>query len=147
MKAITITQPLASLVALDAKRILSLEWDTDYLGPIAIHSSKSMPSEALQLSADDPFRSVLHAARHLHVGHLPLGYVLATAELWDVRPIIGSRDSIPEDHGARYERYFGDFSDGRYAWLLRDIRILSRPIAAKGSLGVWDWDDSTRRTA
>ncbi len=38
------------------------------------------------------------------------------------------------------ERAFGDYSPGRYAWLLADVRALPEPIPAKGALGLWTWD-------
>ena len=37
------------------------------------------------------------------------------------------------------ERAFGDYTSGRYAWLLGNIQKLETPIPAKGALGLWDW--------
>lgn len=34
---------------------------------------------------------------------------------------------------------FGDFTPGRYAWLLTDITPCD-PVPAKGRQGLWDWD-------
>ena len=38
------------------------------------------------------------------------------------------------------ERAFGDYTPGRYAWLLSDVRPLAAPIPAKGQLGLWRWE-------
>jgi hypothetical protein len=38
------------------------------------------------------------------------------------------------------ERAFGDYTPGRYAWLLKDVRHLPAPMAAKGKLGLWEVD-------
>jgi hypothetical protein len=38
------------------------------------------------------------------------------------------------------ERSFGDYSPGRFMWLLTNIRALPEPIPAKGALGLWEYD-------
>jgi hypothetical protein len=38
------------------------------------------------------------------------------------------------------ERSFGDYTPGRYAWILTNIKPLPAPIPAKGALGLWDWE-------
>jgi hypothetical protein len=37
------------------------------------------------------------------------------------------------------ERYFGDYSPGRWAWLLADVVALEQPIPVKGAQGLWNW--------
>ncbi|BFH70618.1 hypothetical protein J27TS7_57880 [Paenibacillus dendritiformis] len=37
------------------------------------------------------------------------------------------------------EYYFGDYTDGRYAWELTDVKQLPVPIPAKGQQGLWNW--------
>lgn len=34
---------------------------------------------------------------------------------------------------------FGDYTTGRYAWRLANLRPLPTPIEARGQLGLWDW--------
>lgn len=91
---------------------------------------------------------------------LPLGAVVATCTLVDVVPIgqvrdisptlsppwywIDPRHSIAADgrytHGARSDQFdFGDFTPGRYAWLLADIVKLDEPVPARGRQGLWEW--------
>ena len=43
MKALTLTQPWASLVAIGAKRIETRSWSTPYRGLLAIHAAKGFP--------------------------------------------------------------------------------------------------------
>lgn len=43
MKALTLWQPWASLVALGAKRIETRSWSTTYRGPLAIHAAARKP--------------------------------------------------------------------------------------------------------
>src|ERR1051325_5993743 len=42
MKALTLTQPWATLIAIGAKRIETRSWSTDYHGQIAIHAAKGL---------------------------------------------------------------------------------------------------------
>jgi len=34
---------------------------------------------------------------------------------------------------------FGDFTPGRWGWILDNIIALSEPIPVKGALGLWEW--------
>ena len=45
MKALTLHQPWATLVAVGEKRIETRSWSTDYRGPLAIHAGKARPFE------------------------------------------------------------------------------------------------------
>jgi hypothetical protein len=38
------------------------------------------------------------------------------------------------------ELAFGDYSAGRYGWLLSDPEVFRDPIPAKGKLGFWEFD-------
>ena len=42
MKALTITQPWATLIAIGAKRFETRGWSTPYRGPLAIHAGKNL---------------------------------------------------------------------------------------------------------
>jgi hypothetical protein len=35
---------------------------------------------------------------------------------------------------------FGDYSPGRFAWELRNVRRLPEPILARGALSLWTFD-------
>lgn len=134
MKALTLTQPHASLIPLGAKRIETRSWSTNYRGRIAIHAAKGFPQKARALCQAHPFIEALNAF-NLTEKDLPLGAVVATANLWRVQRI-GTND-YPEEP----EKSFGDYRAGRYAWFLDDIRAIE-PVPCKGMLGLWEWDDS-----
>ena len=68
----------------------------------------------------------------------PLGAVVAIAELtachrMDVELIAKVADT---------EIIYGDWSPGRYAWELKNIRPLPKPFAIRGQQGLWKIDDS-----
>lgn len=114
MKALTLTQPWATLVALGAKRIETRSWSTPYRGTLAIHAAKGFPRWAKDACLEPEF------AIELGSDVLPTGAVIATCRLISCLP---TREL------------------GRWAWLLADVKLLPVPIPAKGALGLWDWND------
>ncbi len=135
MKALTLTQPWATLVAIGAKRIETRSWSTKYTGPIAIHAAKGFPRWAKDTCFDEPFLTALAPQIvGLEPTELPTGAVIAIAE------IIGCR--FAEDVARQLdpeELAFGDYSPGRFAWFIANARPLLQPIPAKGALGLWEW--------
>jgi hypothetical protein len=135
VKAVTLTQPWASLVAFGEKRLETRTWSTPYRGPVAIHAARGFPGWAQYLCVDEPsFKRAL--ARHGVGGpaELPIGQVVALARLADV-----VRTDAPAlaDLMTDQERAFGDFGIGRYAWVLQDVRPVT-PFACRGQLGLWE---------
>ena len=57
MKAVTLYQPYASLVAIGAKKFETRSWKTSYRGPLAIHAGVS--EKYLDLGWQEPFFSAL----------------------------------------------------------------------------------------
>jgi hypothetical protein len=153
MKAISLTQPWASLVAIGAKRIETRAWSTSYRGPMAIHAAKSFPRFAKDLCLSRPFFAALGWPSALEpltqawlddnfqrTKDLPLGCVLATARLADCLPTV----LIPKvvRPFTEREKTFGNYEPGRHGFLLEDVVQLAAPIPAKGALGLWDWEPS-----
>ena len=78
-------------------------------------------------------QSVLEAHGFHSFYVLPFGSVVATCTLIDCMQI--TPDNVP----AAPEFHFGDYTVGRWAWYLTEIKALFRPIPAKGNLGLWEW--------
>lgn len=149
MKALTLTQPWATLVAIGAKRIETRSWGTKYRGPLAIHAAKGWTKEAVRLSFGEPFRSVLAGAGYKLYSQMPRACIVATCELVSViqiKPIHsitgwkwtgtdGATYDFPLD---KQEMFFGDYGDDRYAWLLHNVQRLAKPVPARGALGLWE---------
>ena len=157
MKAVTLTAPYGTLIAIAAtrpelgKRIETRSWATAYRGPLAIHQAKGLgpvggKQGLMELCRRDPFRPTLLAAGYLGTPALPLGAIVATCELvdcvfigyeWPQNQLVSQRSRhILTDQ----ERAFGDYTPGRYAWLLTNIRALPEPIPCKGALGLWNYE-------
>jgi hypothetical protein len=132
MKTITLTQPWAALVAVGAKKIETRSWNTSYRGPLAIHAAKSFPKRARELCLQEPFMSALSPLRVPVDPSEYLGKIVAITSLVNVFRVEDVDVSEPE-------RSFGDYSPGRFAWLLGPVRALPEPVPAKGALGLWDW--------
>jgi len=66
---------------------------------------------------------------------------VATARLVDIAGTGAAQYSV-----SALERHLGDFTPGRYAWFLTDIRPLPEPIFCKGARGLWEWNDAPNHT-
>jgi hypothetical protein len=156
MKALTITQPYATLIAIGAKTIETCGWLTKYRGPIAIHAGAGLGpvggrTGLHSLCASAPFAKALlgagYSANLMPAWGLPLGAIVAVANLTDIAEIMldcmwgidergrmraGPHNRIDLPFGS--EMSFGDYSPGRYAWLLANVRRLPEPVPCKGAL-------------
>lgn len=120
MKALTLYQPWATLIAYGQKRVETRPRPWKYEGPIAIHAGKTIDAAACE-----QFKFVPQA--------LPTGCVVAIAEM------IGcvefpSLQYPPEP--------YGDYTPGRYGYPFRRIQALDTPIAARGKQGIWEFDEA-----
>jgi len=140
MKAYTVIQPWATLLALGLKSNETRSWPTKHRGPVAIHAGKKIDKAACRW---EPICNAL-AAHGYDEHNLPTGAVLATANLSSCRESIAA---VPGGYNLaggffvdRTEAEFGDFTPGRFAWGMTDVQQLADPIPAKGQLGLWNFD-------
>jgi hypothetical protein len=164
MKALTLHQPWATLIALGAKQYETRSWGTDYRGPLAIHAGKN--TEALEEMAayyrrerelGEPlsetcrrlpanssaalayfFREIIR--EHPVTADLKrftLGMLPRGAVVATAQLVAVLRRVYPLDS---QEEAFGNFEPGRYFWQLEDVRYLDPPIPARGYQGLWDWN-------
>ena len=136
MKLISLWEPWATLMAIGAKRIETRSWSTPYRGWLAIHASKGGLSKA-QLSdclAEPTFSRALE-------GHtLSPGCIVAVVRLLDCCPM---EDLGYPELDTPQEREFGDFSEGRWAWVTEGLFRLPRPIPFRGKQGLVDVPEET----
>ncbi len=130
MKALTLTQPWATLVATGKKRVETRSWRTAYRGPLAIHAAKGFPAEARRFAEHE--RALGRLAPQI-----PRGAVVCVVRLIDCRPV----EEVAMEISA-LERLYGDYGAGRWAWLFEDCRPFDMPIGTKGALGLWNWEAS-----
>lgn len=137
MRGLSLYQPWASLVACGAKRFESRSWETSYRGWLAIHATKQFPADAQELCYLEPFKSALWPGATGVVAPLPRGAIVAVCRLAGCAPtdtaLVREQWALPLSD----ERAFGDFSPGRYAWNLCDVRPLPEPLPCVGARGLW----------
>lgn len=163
MKAITIHQPYASLIAWGEKHFETRSWSTPYRGPIAIHAGKSMevledfaeriapwlskkptPEEESKRREWDAFEYWALKAIRLHnkspftLNELPRGSIIAIGEL---RNVYHSTPDFESDL-TEQEAALGFYGPGRFAWYIDNVRLLETPIVARGQQGLWDWSET-----
>jgi hypothetical protein len=124
MKAITLTQPWATLVVSGRKAFETRSWPTALRERVAIHAAKSMPGYARQAALDFGFDP----------NALPRGAVIGEVTLQECVPTEEALHWI-----SRNEIPLGDYSPGRFAWGLIAPTEYPTPIPATGSLGFWEW--------
>lgn len=152
MKALTLTQPYATLVALGVKTQETRSWKTPYRGQIAIHVAKSFPKKYQEKAGEHPFCYEL-SGRSITLDALKKvrGSVIAIATLTDCLQVDEAGTSLQDGRISRFiadsQRPWGDFSPGRWIWFLEDIRPLDEPVPAKEMLGLWDWSPASYRLA
>lgn len=148
MRALSVIQPWAQFIAIGVKRYETRGWAPRVKGRIAIHASKSHDKV---MCRRDGVCDLLE--RHGFSGDpypkddlkpLPLGAIVAMATIVSCEDTLTLRkrwndEGWPED--ARQEMRLGDFSYGRYGWLLEDVVILPEPVPCKGALNLWTVPD------
>jgi activating signal cointegrator 1 len=135
MKVLSLLQPWASLVVIGAKKIETRSWTTRHRGRLLIHASTGKAGSFF--AADPPFSKYIPA-----FNELPFGAIIGEVTLVDIcrveeLPFSGSEINKL----ALEEKAFGDYSAGRYAWLLEDPVMFKIPLKAKGQLGLWEYPD------
>lgn len=124
MKALTILQPWAELIATGQKRIENRVWSTSYRGLLAIHAGKSRS----RLGDYEPLPE-----------RMEFGAIIAVANLVDCLSIDELRDGgAPglEDH---------EFAEGPWCWVLDNVRRLDKQIPYRGAQGLFEIPDEIVR--
>ena len=153
MRGLTLWQPWASLCASGAKRFETRSWGTSYRGELLIHAAARLPPRS-SYSADPAkpveltvpvVEAMIEALGMSEFERLPRGCVVAVARLAEVERIQNEdsmRQPLMRAFGmslarARSEWLFGDWTPGRFAWLLEDVRPLDVPVRCAGARGLW----------
>lgn len=133
MKAITVRQPWAWAIAHAGKDIENRSAGTSYRGPLAIHAGLAFSARgshdarilasALRLNAPEVDRRAL-----------PLGAIIAVAELVDAHP--DGQCCRPWGEST-YREAGGRNRTAVHHLVLEDIRPLAEPVHCRGALGLW----------
>lgn len=133
MKALTICQPYAELIACGDKRVENREWFTSYRGPLLIHAGKSrswLDGETDEELAEAFGRKV------------EFGAIVA-------RSVLVGCFHIDRIQAGEYDAQFPwlkthQHANGTWCWVLEDVERLAEPIPYKGAQGLWDYSAPQR---
>lgn len=121
MKALTLWQPWASLIVDLRKPVETRSWGTSYRGPLAIHAGMKVDADACSRFGYVP-------------SMVPRGAVLGTSVLSNC--VVFPDDSVTPDD-------YGDYTPGRFGFVLTEVVKFARPVQAKGMYGLWEWPGNT----
>ena len=161
MKAITLWQPWASLIACGVKDVETRSWPPpeSLIGQrIAIHAAKRKVSridtspELARAMCEQIGLSCDHGDPWTVLNTLPRGAVLCTAVLSDAWMVNRHEESTgvlrAESHEILVDVVkvcgldaWGDFTPGRWLWFLDDIKVLDEAVVATGRQQFWDWEE------
>lgn len=130
MKVLSLTEPYATLIKKGIKSIETRSWKTNYRGKLYIHaSSTKIPKE---------YKENKELMFLVDINELSYGNIICSCTLVDCLPM--TEELINKVKENKNEYLSGIYALGRYAWILKDIEVLLKPISAKGKLGIWNFE-------
>lgn len=130
MKTLSLLQPWATVLATGHKQIETRSWNTRYRGTVLIHASKT------RMGANE---LMMYQKWEQQFGPLPTitpdqyGAIIGKGVIYDTDGAHRMRSISAK------ELAFGDYSQGRYMWFFKDLKLFKEPIPCKGSLGLWEY--------
>ena len=134
MNVLSLLQPWASLVGIGVKTVETRSWQTACRGELLIHAS--LGKSGGLIAQRPPFSKYIQ-----EFSCLPFGAIFGKVILADIIPVDAlyfSNEMI--NKLALEERAFGDYTKGRYAWMLEEPIAFEEIIRVKGSLMLWNYD-------
>lgn len=130
MKVLSIKEPFATLIKNGTKCIETRSWKTNYRGELYIHAS---------MTHMDKYNDRVELKQIIKNLEFSYGYIICKCKLVDC--VYMDEDFIKKIRNNHIEYICGEYSVGRYAWILSDVEILDIPIKVKGKLGIWNYDE------
>lgn len=119
------------------KQIETRHWATNYRGLLAIHATKTLTGEG----KNSIYGSEMQEAFSRHIPspdlkeHLPFGCIVGVVELIDCVKFLPRNDE--RFRGFHFRNWsFGDFTEGRYGWVLGNQIEFKNPIECRGLQGL-----------
>jgi len=144
-------EPFGTLIAIGEKKIETRSWKTKYRGKIAIHTSKNIDKYSKNICLEKEFMDLLKD-KYIKIEedknvkyNFHFGNIIAVCDLVDCVKMKEKYDNYALlENGMKVkgnELIFGDYTPGRYAWILENIQLLDKPIPAKGQLRLWNYNN------
>lgn len=130
---VTMTCDAINHIIKEGKKVIETRsWKTSYRGELYIHASNKKIK-----------RSDAHTSELLKlIPNVPMGYgnIICKCRLVDC--VYMDQEFLDMIQKDKQEFLCGEYSLGRYAWILEDVEILEKPIPAKGHLNIWNYEVS-----
>ncbi len=133
MKALSLWQPWASLMADGRKKIETRHWQPPacLIGQeLAIHATMHVDRTYCAAFGYDSLT-------------IPRGCIVAIVTLDEIRKFTQSfeKEIIALASDPNYpEGNYGDFTMGRFGWFCTLVKKLNPPITVQGHQGIWNWE-------
>lgn len=144
MKAYTVYQPYAYATVAGLKHYETRPRRTNIRGRVAVHAGKKvlrnhdLYTKLWEMTGHDPDKYTGSALYYTECGiRTDYGAVVGTVEIVDCVPVEEIMDKLTP-----LEMALGDYSPGRFAWVLENPVMFNLPIPARGQQGWWNWDVS-----
>ncbi len=136
MKTLSLWQPHAQAIALGLKPWETRDWPTNYRGPLAIQAAKRRWDDSGPWHTDARRKLLSVSTFGLQLSY---GAVVCVVDLVDCVRTSELRGQIGCDE------FWGDFSDGeqglgRYAFHLKNVRLVTPAFSVRGQQGFFDVD-------
>ncbi|CAL2094900.1 ASCH domain-containing protein [Tenacibaculum sp. 190524A02b] len=138
MKALSIKQPWASLIAHGIKDIENRTWYTNYRGKIYIHSTAKEAGSLYELLSDEQLQQMNNILTSETLPHRPNSSIIGEVEIVDCvlnhNSIWAEATFIPIDETEGYPE------KPIYNWVLRNPVLYDTPVTGvKGKLSLWEY--------
>jgi len=125
MKALTIQQPWASMIASGEKWIENRTWRTSYRGPLATHAGKGSKYLTKRELAEFETGAVVAVT-----------WLSACVSLSEAQ--YQHRQQAESKIGVSWSEIVNHkYAEGPFCWVLEAVAMLSKPIPCKGAQGLW----------
>ncbi len=130
MKVLSLIEPWATLINEGKKVIETRSWKTSYRGELYIHAS----CKKIKMS-DKHTIEILNLIPGVPMGY---GHILCKCKLVDC--IYMDQEFLDKIQENEQELLCGEYTLGRYAWILEDVQPHVSRIPAKGHLSIWNYE-------
>jgi hypothetical protein len=127
MKALTISQPFASMIRDGFKWVENRRWETNHRGPLAIHAGKGT-----------------QYLSRAELAEYPTGAIVATAVLFACMPLesmwrMSRRTAVNASALTIGDVLEHEHTEGPWCWILNEVHPC-QPLTISGAQGLWEVD-------
>jgi len=137
MRAISIPQPDATLVAIGAKQFVVHKWSLNYTGPLAIHASAEWNQESVEYCRQPEVKLVLKAHGYDRPSRIPRGCFVALGEMYDASPLYDPESFIHLNMISGYDLSLTRFVRDHWCYSIGSVQPLDPPLLYQPSKPIW----------